>query len=246
MNILKRLNGHSGNLVFLVEKSNNLFVQKVFKNDPIPSIEILEKLPFHTPKILEINDNSVLMEYIPGQDMKTYLLDADSDKINKITEFIIDYINFCLSNSAEYDFKKELDNKVEYLQNFIDLSSFRKNIPNKLPKSLIHGDFNLENIVYHQNKFYLIDAHYTDLNSVYFDINKLRIDLEAFWFLREFDTKIYYEKVCRTIKNILFNEFKDAFNDNMYALMLGRVLPYCNRDLEKNLILSELKKIEPN
>jgi tRNA A-37 threonylcarbamoyl transferase component Bud32 len=242
MKIIKRFNGHSGSNVFLVEKFGKLFVYKNNIEYPKLCVDILNSLPFNTPDIVEVGESHILMEYLPGLEMKTFLMYADPKDINRISSFLIDYIKMSLEHSVSYNFEKELDIKFNKISKYADIAHHRNKIPNVLPKGLIHGDLTLENIIFYNNQFYFIDANYTELNSIYFDVNKLRQDLKGHWFVREESSNMNYVSACNSIYNTLHSQFKEMFNDSIYALMLSRVLPYCTRDLERQLILSEIEK----
>jgi tRNA A-37 threonylcarbamoyl transferase component Bud32 len=203
--------------------------------------QVSKQLPFPTPEIIRLEQNAILMEYIPGMGIKQYLTYANKSDIDKLISFLIDYIDYVLANSYNYDFTEQVTIKHLDLKQYVDIDHHIAVMPKQLSRGPIHGDFTLENIIFYRGRFYFIDMHWTELNSVYFDANKLRQDLNGFWFVRE-DSKINYVSACEMIYSTLKQKFGNLFNDSIYAFMLARILPYCKRDLEKNLVLSEIKK----
>src|SRR5210317_593798 len=149
MHLVKELKGHSGATVNLY--SNNTVVKSNYPKAR-ESADILNKLPFSTPKILEVSDTSMTMQYINGLDMATYL---ETEDINPLIEFLSDYISWCLRESILHNFQSEIDEKVDSLMDHIDLLGLIDDTV--MPKSLIHGDLTLENILWYNGNFYLID-----------------------------------------------------------------------------------------
>lgn len=239
MNIIRKFKGNSDSSVFLVEESGKTFVYKTMVKNAEQCAAMSIELPFPTPEIIEVTEQSILMEYIPGVDMKHYLMYASNADLQRLVFFLSDYIEYSLNSSNNYNFQKEIEEKTNQLKRYIDLGN---SMPTIFPKGPIHGDLTLENILFYNNKFYFIDVHYTPLNSVHFDANKLRQDLNGLWFLREEEQTMNYVSSCELIYKSLNETFKELFDDRVYAFMLARILPYCKRDLEKNLVLSEIKK----
>jgi hypothetical protein len=242
MKILKKFKGHSGYGVFLVEENGKPFVYKLVGEHAAESASILDSLPFPTPEIVKVDDSSILMEYLPGIDMKQYLTYASNQDLKLLISFLSNYIEYSLNNSSLYNFELEITKKHSDLKEYVDIDNCISNIPKVLPRGLIHGDLTLENIIFYNKQFYFIDAQYTTLNSIYFDANKIRQDINGLWFLREEQHKMNYVLSCNEIYKQLNNQFPQLFDNNIYAFMLARILPYCKRDLERNLILSEIKK----
>jgi len=242
MHLVKHLKGHSGATVSLYKDKQ---VYKVVKNNyskAIESVDILNSLPFDTPEIIEVTDNKIVMEYIQGQDMASYLESATINDINKLITFIEDYFNCCLENSYQYNFYNEINNKTKSLIKHVDLTLKVNSLCTLKPKSLIHGDFTLENIMFANNKFYLIDANPTDLNSIHFDGNKLRQDIDCLWFVRNKQNKLNYSINCSRISNELKRKYDFMNDDNLLIFMLSRILPYCTEQSTVNFLHKEINK----
>lgn len=242
MKIIKEFKGHSNGTVFLVEEYGKFFIHKTMSQPGEFYATISEHLPFPTPRIFEVKGNTVSMEYIPGIDLKQYLTYATGLEIQNLISFLSDYISYALEQSQLFDFTKEIENKNSTLKGFVDIDDHIRNMPKVLPKGPIHGDLTLENIIFYNGQFYFIDMHHTELNSIYFDANKLRQDLNGFWFIREETDRMNYVSSCDLVYNSLLKKFNNLFNDDIYAFMLARILPYCKRDLERNLVLTEINK----
>lgn len=241
--LVKHLKGHSGARVSLYEKNNEYVVIKENYSKARESVAILNILPFPTPSIYEVSDTHIIMEYINGQDMATYLELADKQGINVLIDFLSRYIQWCLDNSEEYIFDKEIEKKLLDINNYIDLNSFAKNLKVPMPRSIIHGDFTLENIMYANNKFYFIDANPTDLNSIYFDANKLRQDLDCLWFIRNKEEKVQHKIICNKISRELKKQFHFMQNNTIMLLMLARILPYTKDECTESFLLKEIQKL---
>lgn len=242
MHLVKHLKGHSGANVSLYDDKGTYKVIKSNYKNSIESANILNALPFSTPEILEVSDNKIIMEYVEGQDMKTYLESADTNDVNKLIAFLESYINWSLENSHDYIFTTEVKNKINQLKPFIDLTNISTSLMNTKPKSLIHGDFTLENIIFANNRFYFIDANPTDLNSIHFDANKLRQDIDCLWFVRNAKYKLNYGIVCSKISNELKSKFDFMNDNNTLIFMLSRILPYCTEQSTTNFLMKEINK----
>ena len=243
MHLVKHLKGHSGATVSLYKDQDTYKVVKENYNKARESVEILRSLPFSTPAVYEVTDNKIVMEYISGQDMASYLLSASEREINNLIEFLSNYINWCLDNSEQYNFNYELLDKIESIGKHINLSFLIDKLNFEMPRSIIHGDFTLENIMFANDKFYLIDANPTALNSIYFDANKLRQDIDALWFVRKEKNKLHYRIVCEKISKELKKRFNFMQNDDIMTLMLARILPYCKDSFTSNFLTKEIEKI---
>lgn len=234
MHLVKELKGHSGATVNLY--SNNTVVKGNYPKAR-ESADILNKLPFSTPKILEVSDSSMTMEYINGLDMATYL---ETEDVEPLIEFLSDYIAWCERQSILRNFKSEIDEKVDSLMSHIDLQGLIHDTV--MPKSLIHGDLTLDNILCYNGDFYLIDANPTNLNSIHFDANKLRQDLDCLWFVRERKKRLEIKIACRRISATLKKRFPFMRNNDLLIFMLSRILPYSNKIEDREFLYKEISK----
>lgn len=234
-------NGLSGSDVLLVEINGQSGVLKQNVKNVNSIIDKVNKLPFLQPKIYWYTDNSIFMEYIPGVSIKQYLEVADKKSLDKLVSFISEYFQYCITNNCNMiDYTSLIDAKSVLYKNFYDTEICFDKI---LPSGTTHGDFTFDNIIFHNNNFYMIDVHATDYSSVYFDANKLRQDLTGLWFVRKEKNKIQYKISCEYIYAKLNEQFSFLFNDDIYKLMLLRVLPYCRLQYDREFILKELETL---
>lgn len=232
--MIYKLKGHSGANVFLYK---NEIVFKVNYKKAEESAKILEELPINTPKVYYSENNTLIMEYLNGEDMITYLSSPSKKRVDKLIDFCINYFDYCLDNSVEYNFYNEVLEKLEKISlglNGIKIDKVidyikRNNRLSILPRSIIHGDFTLDNIIYYKDDFYLIDANPTELNSIVFDANKLLQDLDKYWFLfrsNNLDNR-GIKLVCNKISKILKERYNFLKEKWYLDFMLCRILPYC-------------------
>lgn len=224
---------------FLVKKINN-----VSRN-----YERLKALDgyLNVPKIFKYDGVELTMEYIHGQDMKTYLmLNNPTNLINSL----VDMFDKFLLDGYEKDYTDTYAKFLGFLDSPINPFPFSKDelisrLPKKLFKSMLyHGDLTLENIIFSKNKFYFIDAVTTPFDSCVFDLAKMRQDVECKWFLRHdnimLDGKLSY------IKNELTGHDKLAklFNDELLILMLLRVYLHCTpNSIEQSFVMKEVNRL---
>lgn len=208
--------GRSGATVSLVNHNNKTCILKTNVANAKKVVEAMNKCCMPTPMVYEHTDTSILMEYLPGINIYEYLMTTDKNGLDYFVNEIKRYISHCLDNSVDYDFKIEIQNKIK--STGIDVQ-FSRTI---YPQSYIHGDLTFDNMVFYDDRLYFIDFNYTPLNSIYFDINKLRQDLDAYWFVRDKNNLDIQVRV-NYIREQLFS---DMFDDTLYKFMLSRILPY--------------------
>ncbi len=242
--IVKEFSGHSGSHIYLMEDSRGLYVKKI--NNIERNIERLTYLfnkKYPVPEIYWYEDDKLHMEYIHGLDMKTYLLhNSPSSLIN----FIEDIIDSFSADSVYKDYTETYINKLQWLTDDSDLPFTKQQLIDRLPKNLpcstYHGDMTLENIMYKDPNFYLIDAVTTEYDSYIFDIAKLRQDLECKWFLRNSDARI--DTKLQIIQDKLKRLYPDAFDDSILILMLLRVYCYTKKeDSNYKFIMKEINRL---
>jgi tRNA A-37 threonylcarbamoyl transferase component Bud32 len=235
MNIIKELKGYSGSKIYLVKKDNQYFVRKIGNvKRNYDKLSILEKLNFPVVKILNYENDILDLEFIPGLDIKNYLIQYSP---KSLSTFIIGILNNLQNNSNN---TKDYSNIIENKINEVDIS-YAKIILEKVPKlysqSEYLGDFTLENILFNKTKgFIIIDQSTVEYDSWYFDLAKLNQDLTCKWFLRYCKTNLDSKIVM--VKNDIENYF-GPINNFTTALMLLRVYKHAKND---NLTKEFLKK----
>lgn len=252
MSWIKDFKGHSGCKVQLYNQDNKFIIKKSGSNKLEKSAEILQLLSqqgFSTPKIYSINNEEIEMEYINGVDMRNYIYNADKTQISKLVDFINTYIersqDFKIANISEKILDKisEIESKIDTTSLSFTLSQLYDQLPTSGRCGLIHGDLTLENILYYNDKFYLIDANPTDITSVEYDASKLLQDLDCLWFVRNEKDKIAYKITCQKISQQLKNKWDFLNNRYILIFMLLRVLPYCKDEKTKSFLTKEINNL---
>lgn len=253
MKLIKNFKGHSGCHVDLVNVNDEYKVLKYGSDKLSKSAEILnsfKELGFYTPNVEILSEDRILMEYINGVDMKSYLQLANKEDLNKLVNFINYYFKILKSviYKKDYNISQNLISKLNTIEKYIDVKRLNFSLLNlleRLPKvvntGLVHGDFTLDNILYHKENFYLIDTNPTDINSITYDIVKMRQDLQCLWFVRDQKDKINYRVVCNYIDGQIEQEgYRD---NNVLIFMLLRIFPYCKNKETENFLYQEVNKL---
>jgi hypothetical protein len=242
--VIRKLIGNSLSIVELIEIDNKIYVRKtgdVSRN--IERINSLKCLNLPLPDIITYNDKHYIMEYIEHLDMKTYLEKKDVLNLVKFIDKIIISLQTKIvlkDYSNVYYEKLSKINLQEYDLPFSKVQLIDR-LPKKLPSSEYHGDLTLENILYQQNKdFMLIDPLTSEYDSYVFDLAKLRQDITCKWFIR--NDNVYLDSKLKILVDSL-SKYEHFNNDNILILMLLRVLPYTKNIIDRNFLTSEIKKL---
>lgn len=243
--VLKEFQGYSGSKVFLIQKNDSIFIRKINNIERnYERLNFLYKLGYKVPKIYKKEKDILEMEYVKGLDMKTYF------NINNI-EFFLNYL-FDLTGkfykySKEKNYIKIYDKKLSWIDEN-KIFPFTKielinSLPAFLPQSVYHGDFTLENIIYNNTDFYLIDGITSEYDSWVFDLAKLRQDLNCFWLIRNIEDK-NFKRYLSIIDEKILEKYPILKNNSLLILMLLRIYPYIKNDLkDKKFILREIERL---
>jgi 5-methylthioribose kinase len=144
------------------------------------------------------------------------------------------------------DYTETYYNKLKWLDDCDEMPFTKEELigklPKILPKSTYHGDLTLENIMYTDPGFHLIDPVTIEYDSYVFDIAKLRQDLECKWFLR--NTNIKLEVKLQNLQNKLRKQYEKFFDDNLLILMLLRVYLHTKQgDDNHKFIMKEINRL---
>jgi hypothetical protein len=151
---------------------------------------------FAVPKIQNISKHELYffdMEYIPSKSFNDYFYEISPISINKFMNFIDEYFSSItiIGKYSEDELKNVLYKKlnsfnntkyinfIKYLQNYIKKIKF-----NNLYKEACHGDLTMSNILFTDEKYYLIDFLDSYLESSIIDLVKLKQDLYHHWLLK--------------------------------------------------------------
>ena len=249
---VKDFKGHSGCKVQLYNNNGQYLIRKsgsVKLKESATILQNLKNLGFNTPDIYFISDSEIHMQYINGLDMKTFIHNATANDIKLLTNFIDQYIS-CFINYKNESIISNVVKKLQQIEETVDTrelvfstSELLEKLPTLGRTGLIHGDFTLENIMFFDNKFYLIDANPTDINAIEFDANKIRQDLDCLWFVRDQANKLSYKIVCDKISFHLKNKWSFLNDNYILIFMLMRILPYCKDNTTKNFIIKEINRL---
>jgi tRNA A-37 threonylcarbamoyl transferase component Bud32 len=242
--IIKELRGHSGSRILLMQENENIFVRKIGNIER--NFERLSNLYseyYPVPVIYQKYDDILDMEYLHGLDMKSYLT---SGNINLLSDFIIDNLNKFAKNSTLKDYTEIYEKKLDFISETNDLPFTKEELitrlPKKLPSSNYHGDLTLENIIYSNNSFFMIDAVTIEYDSYIFDIAKLRQDLECKWFLR--NSNLSLDVKLQNLQEKILSRFSGSDNDYLLILMLLRVYQHTKTfDNDRKFILKEINRL---
>lgn len=233
--------GRSGCPVSLIEYNGGVAVLK----ENVPNVEGILKIDYHmdfpTAAIYENTNSSIIMQYINGISIKTYLEDASTDDIHLLIDYIKRYFDFSIARSSPKEFGSFIQSKVEYLKPYVDLTDMK--IKTNLLSGIVHGDFTFDNIVFKDGKFYMIDLTPSVNSGIHFDANKLRQDLTGHWFIRNDKNTTNIRMACDIIYDELNKDYSYLFDDNLYKFMFARVLPYCKDETERDFIRNALCKL---
>ena len=241
MEIIKELKGYSGSKIYLMKDSKRLFVRKIGNVERnYERLTALAQHSYNVPEIYNYDDGCLDMEYIHGLDVKTYLR---THNIDTFKHFVVELLESLASTAINKDYTDTYNNKLNWVNQHHDLPFSQEELVAKLPKvlpsSMYHGDLTLENIMYANNKFYIIDGISSEYDSYIFDIAKLRQDIECKWFIR--NDNLYFDSKLTTVYNALVG-FSHYQNDYLLILMLLRVFPYAT-PTDKTFLKNEIIKL---
>ena len=228
--LLKQFNGHSGSQVYLKEwPGGGLYVEKIGNTERnLERLNVLYNAGLPVPKVILHANDQLIMEYIHGLDMRNFLV---YNKPLKLMDFIYSILDeFSRTVTGYKDYTETYHKKLEWLPSdfLFTKEQLIDRLPKLLPQSMYHGDLTLENILYTNPDFHLIDPVTIEYDSYIFDIAKLRQDLVCKWFLRNHDTRL--DVKLQVINNQLEEDYTLACSNELLILMLLRVLKHCEKD----------------
>ena len=243
METIKQLYGYSNTHVEVVKSDSEVFVRKYGDvNRNVNQLVELTRNGLPCVEVINVTCDYYDMAYIPNLDIKTYLI---HNPANKLIEFLESCFDTFIRTSTMFDYSEVYNNKLKDVC-FDGLPFTRdelmRELPKAVPRSLYHGDFTLDNILYDINKksFVLIDPLTTEYDSYAFDIAKLKQDLTCKWFIRTSDVMLD-SKLQQISKRLSSYPY---FNDHsLLVLMLLRVLPYAKNEFDKKYLIDEMRKL---
>jgi len=235
------LSGRSKSKVYLAELNGIVGVYKTNIRDTAGIVHLSSRIPFRTPEIYEIDEHSIFMEYIQGNSMKDVLQNADNHTIDVVADFILSYIDFSLSSSyGMFDFSLEVNEKISQVSKYVPSDLFT-GIRTSYPRTIVHGDFTFDNLIYTDGKISMIDLSPSVFSSIHFDMNKFRQDISGMWFVRTEVDRTPWVNACNKIYNSIQTAYPMLLDDSLYKLMISRIIPYCDNHVsDRNYVLGML------
>lgn len=187
---------------------------------------------FNVPQIHSVIGNTICMEYLEDNKQSFNVFDVIDNVINR--EKIIPSMS-----SANFDsYIKRCETHLEQISELSDVKDDILNLCKKFAavfdcnRSFSHGDLTIDNIIYKNDKLYLIDPNYSDdlYSSYILDIGKL---LHSF------------NRYNRTLEyNTLLNYYADIKNECLLAELSHwiRIYKYANEELRK-ITVNKIKEL---
>ncbi len=223
--------------------------QQLFENLNINNIK--------TPKIKKIGHNYFYMEFINGKNFIQFVENENINNINNQIENIIDYLkdirNIPSVNKSDLNTAiLEKLNQLNIKKHHPNIFNFISDVLNKnnlnIESTYCHGDLSLSNVIFKENKIYLIDFLDVYFSSYLLDIAKIRQDTYYYWL---FNVNKYSSVKCNIVtKKInakLESEFKHEISSLEFKIIelinFLRIEPYAYDEGEKKLLNEIIYKI---
>lgn len=263
--VIKKYSSSVGYNKRLLKQANK---QQTFYNN-LPAGNI-----FATAKVIETfsSENSLAwfsMPYLFAEKYSNYLEHASVVDLKKLLIPILDYFNSNIKNSVSQKIKQsiilakieELRLKVSENLNINNKDYFlyilqylSTNIPDRaLPIGPCHGDFTFSNILFGDNKIYLLDFLDSFIESPLIDIVKLRQDTCFKWsIMLEKEMPLYKKNKLIQTFNYLDEKIAMFCNEQMdmnkwynylQIFNLLRIVPYLNSSAEIFFIENSLRQL---
>lgn len=248
----------------IIKSSTNV---ERFEKQIQKQINFVQQGHFCTPNIKSFsyeNQNlKCVMEYIQGLDCINYFNQVDRATLVNIAKNFFFYIDKNINNSKNmFIDKKIFFDKLETLD--IDSSlkvqalTYLDKIKDKkflIPIGECHGDFTFTNMIFQNNKIYLLDFLDCYIETPFQDIVKLKQETSYFWSIIEHKYKtnenINYSKVAISysfLDTMIDEHYKNydwynKFYELFQLINLCRILPYVTIPQIKIHIEHSIKKI---
>ncbi|MEJ7682689.1 MAG: phosphotransferase [Segetibacter sp.] len=242
--------------------------QQVFYNN------LPENYIFSTARVIETysSENSLSwfsMPYLFSEKYSNYFEQASIVDLKNVLNHIIDYFNFNINNSVSKKIDERIiASKIEELKLrvaenisttnkdyfFYALQYLKTNTPDlPLPIGTCHGDFTFSNILFGDNKIYLLDFLDSFVESPMIDIVKIRQDTCFKWsIMLEKEMPSYKKNKLIQTFNYLDSEIALFCNNQLgmskwynylQIFNLLRIVPYLNNSEEIFFIEKSLRQI---
>jgi thiamine kinase-like enzyme len=202
------------------------------------------------------------MEYVPGEKYSEYFLSCQISKIRETIDQFISFIESELNRSELVKLSpkifldkvgsiKQLLEKQNLFSGAVDetYDFLMHNIPDSfIPYGICHGDLTLSNVIFSNQKIYIIDFLDSFIETAMVDIVKLRQDTKFHWSLViETDIPSYQRNKIKQVLNFFDQYLVTYFSKNEYFLKwygyleklnLLRILPYLENNNERDFVIN--------
>jgi|TARA_R110002012_G_scaffold306185_1_gene510707 hypothetical protein len=244
---IKKLTGHSGCQVSLVQRDHFAVVRKMSPslsyNDRIirqrNKQQLFKSDLVKKPMVLDSGfDNNLYwfdMEFIKGPTMAKHILLGNQELVYECFKTIINFIN----NNMYLDESIEnlVHDKIATMslpQEYKFYSDYCLDFDwSRINKSYCHGDLTFENIIKSSDNLYLIDFLDSFCNSKIVDYSKLLQDIILGWSWRKEKRKPFIRLIVMYDYFVsVLSELEIEASKRMLVLNLLRIIPYCGQNSE--------------
>lgn len=240
---------YSANHLYNNRLATQIEKQKVLWNKNFTSFNVPKVYNMYTEDIFYVD-----MEYILSESYDSYFSLISVHQFQKIKSFFDEYFDNLIKEKDTYDsqeIKEKLLLKLNSFtnSNYKDLIDTLKNKVEttnyfKVPKSFCHGDLSLTNILFTNDKLYLIDFLDSYIDSYLIDFVKLKQDLHYKWALqnqKQNDMKLY--QTCTELWNYIDSKFANQVNCDIFKILdyinWLRIEPYL-KNMEQKTLLNKI------
>lgn len=190
------------------------------------------------------------MDFILGQSFIQYFQLENLKTIKNTFVHLVNYIQKAIDKSSINVIDKDLFKKKFKSLNITDYTTSFISV--EYPVNVCHGDLTLSNIIFKNNKIYLIDFLDSFIETPYQDIIKLRQDTLFKWSLLKLKNKNFDRNKISQVLYYLNDMITDSFYDHIKLASFKqlekmnylRILPYCTVDETRNFIYDTLKELD--
>lgn len=185
---------------------------------------------FKSPNVIEINNDSFLMEYIQGESFSQFFTLATKRDLDGLIRKIDGYFKERIIGETTLPIQI-LKNKLKSLPNgdtLLPLLDSESDIQIKV--GLAHGDMTLSNMIF-TDEIYLIDFLDSYIESPTMDLVKLRQDTHLHWSLNMVNSVTDLSKIklgLSYIDNWLVKNYPIEKYELLQIINLQRIYPYTN------------------
>jgi tRNA A-37 threonylcarbamoyl transferase component Bud32 len=200
---------------------------------------------FKSPNVIEINNDSFLMEYIQGESFSQFFTLATKRDLDGLIRKIDGYFKERIIGETTIPIQI-LKNKLKSLPNGDTLLPLLDNeIDIRIKVGLSHGDMTLSNMIF-TDEIYLIDFLDSYIESPTMDLVKLRQDTHLHWSLNMVSSVTDLSKIKLGLSYIddwLVKNYPIEKYELLQIINLQRIYPYTNDVKIKKYLETNINKL---